>query len=69
MSFHLTYATMYNPPETMHERFEAALARVEATLGARHRLFIDGADVRVIEQANAGPATGSAAIRSITAAG
>ncbi|MFC5435807.1 aldehyde dehydrogenase family protein [Rhodanobacter umsongensis] len=44
MSFRLTYATMYNPPETMHERFEAALARVETTLGARHRLFIDGAD-------------------------
>ncbi|HEX7112067.1 MAG TPA: aldehyde dehydrogenase family protein, partial [Mizugakiibacter sp.] len=44
MSFRLTYATMYNPPEAMHERFEAALARVEAALGARHPLFIAGAD-------------------------
>ena len=44
MSFRLTYATMYNPPEAMHERFEAALARVEAGLGAQHRLFIDGLD-------------------------
>jgi len=44
MSFRLTYATMYNPPEAMHERFEAALARVEAALGARHPLFVDGAD-------------------------
>lgn len=44
MSFRLTYATMYNPPEAMHERFEAALARVSAGLGARHDLFIDGAD-------------------------
>lgn len=45
MSFRLTYATMYDPPEAMHERFEAALARVSATLGARHGLFIDGRDV------------------------
>ena len=27
MSFKLTYATMFNPPAEMHERFEAALAR------------------------------------------
>jgi len=44
MSFRLTYATMYNPPEAMHERFEAALARVEASLGGRHPLFIGGTD-------------------------
>ncbi len=44
MSFRLTYATMFNPPEAMHERFEAALARVSADLGARHGLFIDGQD-------------------------
>ncbi|MFC5524125.1 aldehyde dehydrogenase family protein [Rhodanobacter ginsengisoli] len=44
MSFRLTYATMYNPPETMHERFELAMTQVESTLGARHPLFIDGAD-------------------------
>jgi 1-pyrroline-5-carboxylate dehydrogenase len=28
----------------MHERFDAALARVQARLGARHELFIDGVD-------------------------
>lgn len=44
MSFRLTYATMYNPPEAMHERFDAAMSRVEAALGARHPLFIDGVD-------------------------
>ncbi|HET6553130.1 MAG TPA: aldehyde dehydrogenase family protein [Dyella sp.] len=44
MSFRLTYATMYNPPEAMHERFEEAMARVESTLGARHPLFIAGKD-------------------------
>jgi acyl-CoA reductase-like NAD-dependent aldehyde dehydrogenase len=45
MSFRLTYATMFNPPEILHERFDAAAARVTAGLGANHRLFIDGRDV------------------------
>ena len=45
MSFRLTYATMYNPPEEMHTRFEQALAAVHARLGATHALFIDGKDV------------------------
>ncbi len=44
MSFRLTYATMYDPPDVMHTNFEAALARVEASLGARHDLFIGGED-------------------------
>jgi len=44
MSFRLTYATMFSPPEAMHEQFEAAMARVAAGLGARHALFIDGVD-------------------------
>ncbi|HEU0310794.1 MAG TPA: aldehyde dehydrogenase family protein [Sphingomicrobium sp.] len=44
MSFRLTYATMFNPPEAMHEQFEAALARVSAGLGQKHALFIDGVD-------------------------
>jgi acyl-CoA reductase-like NAD-dependent aldehyde dehydrogenase len=45
MSFRLTYATMFDPPELMHERFDAVLASVRARLGARHGLFIDGTDV------------------------
>ena len=44
MSFRLTYASMYNPPSELHERFEAALASVRAGLGQRHALYIDGAD-------------------------
>lgn len=44
MSFRLTYATMFNPPEAMHERFEAALAKISARLGERHGLFINGRD-------------------------
>ena len=46
MSFRLTYATMFDPPPEMHERFDAALAAVRARrLGARHGLFLNGADV------------------------
>ena len=45
MSFRLTYATMFDPPEAMHQRFEAAHATVRAGLGASHPLFIDGRDV------------------------
>src|SRR5574340_380795 len=45
MSFRLTYATMFDPPEAMHELFEAALAPVSAGLGARHGSFLDGRDV------------------------
>ena len=44
MSFRLTYATMFEPPEEMHERFDSALETVRAHLGARHELFLNGAD-------------------------
>jgi 1-pyrroline-5-carboxylate dehydrogenase len=46
MSFKLTYSTMFNPPAEMHERFEAALAKVEAGLGATHAFHIAGNDVK-----------------------
>lgn len=45
MTFKLTYSTMFDPPEEMHERFEAALAEVRAHLGETHALHIDGRDV------------------------
>jgi len=45
MSYRLTYATMFDPPEAMHERFDGALARVRASLGARLEMFIGGAGV------------------------
>jgi acyl-CoA reductase-like NAD-dependent aldehyde dehydrogenase len=45
MSFRLTYATMFNPPEEIHERFDEALARVRGQLGRSHALFIAGKDV------------------------
>ncbi|MCJ9430644.1 aldehyde dehydrogenase family protein [Kordiimonas marina] len=45
MSFSLTYSTMFNPPEEMHERFDAAATRVRASLGKRHGLSIGGEEV------------------------
>jgi 1-pyrroline-5-carboxylate dehydrogenase len=45
MSFRLTYATMFNPPEAMHERFERSLAKIRGELGRTQRLFIGGRDV------------------------
>ena len=47
MSFKLTYSTMFDPPEEMHDSFEAALAEVRAGLGATHTMYIDGQDVAV----------------------
>ncbi len=45
MSFRLTYATMFDPPEELHRRFDEALVAVRSGLGARHALFLDGRDV------------------------
>jgi acyl-CoA reductase-like NAD-dependent aldehyde dehydrogenase len=41
--FKLTYSTMFAPPRELHERFDAALARVRGQLGQTHGLFIGGA--------------------------
>ena len=41
--FKLTYSTMFDPPPTLHERFDAALTRVRGSLGGDHPLWIDGA--------------------------
>ncbi len=40
--FKLTYATMFNPPEELHTRFEEALAKVKARLGQEYGMIIDG---------------------------
>jgi 1-pyrroline-5-carboxylate dehydrogenase len=44
-SFKLTYATMFNPPEELHTRFEENLAKVKAGLGKEHAMLIGGKDV------------------------
>ena len=45
MTFKLTYSTMFDPPEEMHERFEGALAKVREGLGVCHPNFIGGRNV------------------------
>lgn len=45
MSFQLTYSSMFEPPEELHQRFDAALAKVMAELGRTHELDIDGVEV------------------------
>jgi 1-pyrroline-5-carboxylate dehydrogenase len=49
-AFKLTYATMFDPPELMHVRFEAALAKVKNELGKDHPMLIDGRDRFVDEK-------------------
>ena len=41
-NFKLTYSTMFNPPEELHARFEAALVKVKAGLGREYAMLIDG---------------------------
>jgi acyl-CoA reductase-like NAD-dependent aldehyde dehydrogenase len=45
MTFKLTYSTMFNPPEEMHERFDAAMGALQSRLGSTHPMLIDGEDV------------------------
>jgi len=40
--FELTYATMFNPPEELHTRFEEALTAVKGNLGKEHGMIING---------------------------
>lgn len=43
--FKLTYATMFNPPPEMHERFDTALSRIKANLGAEYGMIINNRNV------------------------
>lgn len=49
-TFKLTYATMFNPPEELHERFDQALIEIKAGLGREYSLLIDGKDVHSAEK-------------------
>ena len=42
MTFKLTYATMFNPTEELHEKFDSALANIKANLGKEYPMFING---------------------------
>jgi len=48
--FKLTYATMFNPPEEMHQKYEKALALVKANMGRDHGMIIGGQDRFVAEK-------------------
>lgn len=42
MSFKLTYATMFNPPEELHTRFAEALEKLKANSGKEYPMLIGG---------------------------
>jgi len=48
--FRLTYATMYDPPEELHQNYEAALAYVRDSMGAEHAMIIDGQDAHAAQK-------------------
>ncbi len=48
--FKLTYATMFNPPEELHQKFDAALAKFKKNLGAPQAMLIGGKDVYADEK-------------------
>ncbi|MCH7480946.1 MAG: aldehyde dehydrogenase family protein, partial [Chloroflexi bacterium] len=44
VDFKLTYATMYDPPDELHTRFEAEVAKLRANLGVEYGMLINGKD-------------------------
>src|SRR3989338_3710306 len=45
-SFRLTYATMFDPPATLHASYDRALAQTKADLGREYPMLIGGREVR-----------------------
>ena len=48
--FTLTYSTMFDPPQELHERFDDAIASVRSFLSAEHPMLIGGHDERAPQQ-------------------
>jgi 1-pyrroline-5-carboxylate dehydrogenase len=48
--FKLTYATMFNPPEELHTKYDEALVKVKAKLGTEYAMIINGKDVKADEK-------------------
>ena len=48
--FKLTYATMFNPPEELHLKYDAALQKIKAKFGTEYAMIIDGKDVKADEK-------------------
>ena len=51
--FKLTYSTMFDPPASLHARFDEAMMTVRSYLGAEHPMLIDGHDERAPRQFDA----------------
>jgi 1-pyrroline-5-carboxylate dehydrogenase len=49
-SFRLTYATMFDPPNELHSRYEQALQEIMGRFGQDYPMIIGGKDVRVQEK-------------------
>ena len=43
--FRLTYSTMFNPPEELHNGFDKAVTKLKGNLGKEYGMIIDGKDV------------------------
>lgn len=43
--FKLTYATMFNPPEELHTKFDAAIVKTKANMGKEYGMIINNKDV------------------------
>src|ERR1700690_2211377 len=50
MAFKLTYATMFNPPEELHQGFDKAVATLKQHLGKEWSMIIDNKDVYADEK-------------------
>ncbi len=48
--FKLTYSTMFEPPDELHARFDAAVERIRGHLGAEHAMSIGGRNVRAAQR-------------------
>jgi len=49
-TFKLTYATMFNPPEELHARYDVELAKTKASLGREYGMIIDGKEVKATDK-------------------
>ena len=49
-TFKLTYASMFNPPEELHQRYETALTQTKQNLGHEYGMLINGKEVLASEK-------------------
>ena len=49
-TFKLTYATMFDPPEELHTRFEEEVTKIRSNLGLEYQMIIDGKDRKAADK-------------------